>query len=169
VSGSPDRHPELPLDPDPADDGYRDLPRPVHLKRGSLTLVAVGGFVGALARYGISLLEPTRTGRWPIATFAVNLAGAFILGVLLEALARSGADAGWRQHVRLLIGTGFCGALTTYSTLAVEADLLLRDRHTGLALLYLLISLIGGLVLTSAGIAVAAGQHHWRRQRRSQP
>jgi CrcB protein len=169
VSRWPDRHPELPLDPDPAAGGHRDLRRPAHLERGSLTLVAVGGFLGTLARYGVSLVEPTRTGRWPIGTFVVNLAGAFIVGVLLEALARSGAGAGWRQRVRLLIGTGFCGALTTYSTLAVEADLLVRDHQTGLALLYLLVSVIGGLVLTSAGIAAATGQHRWRRQRRSGP
>jgi CrcB protein len=131
--------------------------------------VAVGGFAGALARYGFSLLEPTTTGHWPIGTFVVNLAGAFILGVLLEALARSGADAGWRQHTRLLIGTGFCGALTTYSTLAVEADLLVRDHRAGLAALYLLASVIGGLVATTVGIAVATGEHHLRIRRRSAP
>jgi CrcB protein len=167
VSRSPDQHPELPLDPDPVDDG-RDLPRPVHLRRDLLALVAVGGFFGALARYGVSRAEPTTTGHWPTGTFIVNLVGALILGVLLEALARSGADAGWRQRARLLIGTGFCGALTTYSTLAVEADLLVRDHRSGLAVLYLVVSLVGGLVLTSAGIAAATGHHHWR-VRRSQP
>lgn len=165
MSRPPDQHPELPLDPDAVDDRSCDLPRPVHLRGDLLALVAVGGFFGALSRYGVSLAEPTTTGRWPIGTLAVNLAGAFILGVLMEGLARSGANARWRQRVRLLVGTGFCGALTTYSTLAVEADLLIRDHQTGLALAYLGGSLFAGLVVTSAGIAAASGHHHWRRRR----
>lgn len=157
-----DRHPELPVDPDPSILELRQ-PRPQHAQPLLLLLVATGGFLGAAARYGVSLGLPTRTGSWPTGTFVVNLAGAFLLGVLLEALARRGPDEGCRRHVRLFLGTGFCGAFTTYSTLATETDLLIRDGASGLAFAYALISLFAGLVLTTAGIAVAVG-HHRRQQ-----
>ena len=155
-----DDHPELPLDPDAADERAAS---PLHLRAGAVGLVAMGGFVGTAARYGLTLLEPTRAGAWPFATFIANLGGAFVLGALLEGLARSGPDAGWRQRVRLLLGTGFCGALTTYSTLATDADLLIRSHDGGLALAYLITSLVGGLLATVGGIGVATGHHHLKR------
>jgi fluoride exporter len=129
--------------------------------------VAAGGFVGTAARYGLTLLEPARSGTWPWPTFIANLAGAFVLGALLQGLARSGPDAGWRQRIRLLLGTGFCGALTTYSTLATEADLLVRSHDRWLALGYLGTTLVGGLVATVGGVAAATGHHRYRR--RDQP
>jgi fluoride exporter len=161
VPGHTDAHPELPLDPD-ALDASGEVPPP-HLRIGPVLLVAGGGAAGTLARYGLAHLEPTRTGGWPWGTFIANLIGAFVLGALLEWLARSGPDHGWRQRARLLFGTGFCGALTTYSTLAVEADLLVRAHDQGLAVGYLLGSLVGGLLATVAGIAAATGRHRVRR------
>jgi fluoride exporter len=147
----PDGRPELPLDPDaPA----------LHLRPAGIGLVAVGGVVGTLSRYGLAVLAPSRAGSWPWGTFTANMVGALVLGALLEALARSGPDEGWRQRARLLVGTGFCGGLTTYSTFATEADLLVRSHDSGLAVAYLATSVIGGLLATVAGIAVAA---RWRR------
>jgi fluoride exporter len=150
----PDRHPELPLDPDAADDRFPA--RPLHRRLGPLALVAVGGFLGALARYAVAQWRPTTSGQWPVGTLLVNLIGAFILGALLEGLARAGTDDGRRLQVRLLVGTGFCGALTTYSTLAVESDLLIRDHRTGLAVAYLMTSVVAGLVVTLAGVLAAS-------------
>jgi fluoride exporter len=164
VSRPIDDHPELPLDPDAPDERAKAQ---LHLRLSAVGLVAVGGFVGTAARYGLTLLEPTRSGAWPFATFIANVCGAFVLGVLLEGLARSGPDSGWRQRVRLLLGTGFCGALTTYSTLATDADLLVRSHDGGLALLYLVTSLVGGLLATIGGISAATGHHHLKR--RGQP
>lgn len=162
-----DPNPELPLDPDVQDEGRGQQARPLHFRIDALLLVFVGGFAGTIARYGVALHEPTATGRWPAGTLAVNVVGAFILGGLLEALSRSGPDAGVRQRARLLLGTGFCGALTTYSTLAVEADLLVRDHRAGLAGLYLAVSVLAGLLAAIAGIAAATGHHRWRRRRAS--
>lgn len=159
-----DPNSELPLDPDVQDEGQRS-PRPLHLRLDAVLLVLVGGVVGTLARYGAAVHEPTRTGHWPTATLVVNLVGAFVLGALLEGLARRGPDTGVRQRARLLLGTGFCGSLTTYSTLAVEADLLVRDHRAALAGLYLGVSVFGGLLATIAGIAVATGHHRWRHGR----
>jgi CrcB protein len=109
---------------------------------------------------------PTVTGQWPTGTFVVNLVGAFVLGALLEGLVRRGPDVANRQRARLLIGVGFCGALTTFSTLAVEADLLVRSHDAGLAFGYGVGSVAGGLVVTGVGISLAAG-HHRRRVRQA--
>jgi CrcB protein len=152
---------ELPLDPDaPEEAGVR---RPLHFRWDALLLVLTGGFVGTMARYGLSVAAPTRSGHWPWATFIANMAGAFILGALLEWLARGGPDADWRPRARLFAGTGFCGGFTTYSTMAVEADLLVRDRDAGLAVGYLAASVVLGFVATLLGIAVAVGRHRLRR------
>ena len=156
-----DTYPELPLDPDAVAASKR---RPLHFRLDAVVLVAIGGAAGTLTRYGLAQLETTRPGTWPWGTFLANIIGAFVLGAALEWLARNGPDVGWRQRTRLLIGTGFCGGLTTYSTFAVEADLLVRAHHDRLALTYLVLSLVGGLMATIAGIAVATGQHHLRRR-----
>jgi CrcB protein len=89
---------------------------------------------------------------WPWGTFVANIVGAFVLGLLLEALGRRGADEGGRQRVRLLLGTGFCGAFTTYSALAVETDLLVRAHGSGLALGYLAATVVAGLLATVLGV-----------------
>ncbi len=127
--------------------------------------MVVGGAIGTAARYGLAEALPTARGGWPIATLTVNLVGALVLGVLLEALARRGPDAGWRRDLRLFAGTGFCGGFTTYSALAVELDLLIRDHQLAVAAGYALASLVGGVVMAVLGISLAAGRHHWRQAR----
>lgn len=127
-------------------------PDPGPLAPQLLALVALGGALGSAARYAVADWLPTPTGfPWP--TFAVNLAGALVLGVLLERLAGH-PDSGRRRQLRLLIGTGLCGGLTTYSTLAVEADLLVRSHRHGLAAVYALVSILAGLVAAAAGIGL---------------
>lgn len=98
--------------------------------------VVLGGAVGAVVRYLV--------GRWlnrgdaPWGTFAVNVVGSFVLGCVL---ARA------TPEVAALVGTGFCGALTTYSTFALEATELPRAR----AVLYTLGSVALGLLAAGAG------------------
>ena len=137
--------------------------RPAHRQPLLVALVLVGGVCGSAVRYALGLAVPTRAGGWPTSTFVVNLAGAFLLGLLLEGLARSGPDDGRRRQIRLLAGTGFCGALTTYSTLAVESDLLVRGHHPGLAATYAVVSVVAGLVATGLGITLAALHGRTRR------
>lgn len=129
--------------------------RALHLRPVALLAVAAGGLLGAPARYGLGLLFPTPADGWPTGTFLANLAGAFALGLLIAALARSGPDSGRRQQLRLFAGTGFCGALTTYSALAVETDLLARRGDIAVAVAYPLVSLLLGLLAAAAGIALA--------------
>ncbi len=159
-----DSHPEIPVDPDELDLVEDGRPVPAHTQPLLLCLVALGGGLGTATRYAVSLALPTTTGHWPVGTFVVNMAGSFVLGGLLEGLARLGPDSGWRLRARLLIGAGFCGGLTTFSTVAVESDLLVRSHDSGLAMAYAAGSLAGGLVVTALGIAAAAG-HHLRRTR----
>lgn len=151
-----DRHCELPFDPDTPD---QQQEWPLHLRAGALGLVFVGGAVGTLGRYELARIAPVHARHWPWGTFLANLIGAFVLGALLEALARLGPDDGWRRRMRILLGTGLCGGFTTYSTLAVEADLLIRDSAPGLAICYLGTTLVAGLLATVCGIALAAQQH----------
>ncbi|HYO01731.1 MAG TPA: fluoride efflux transporter CrcB [Mycobacterium sp.] len=148
-----DSHLELPSDPDV---GTR---RPVHLRASSLAWVFVGGVVGTAMRYLVENLLPHDPSGWPWATFLVNLGGAFILGALLEGLARLGDDSGWRQRARLCAGTGGCGAFTTYSTFALEVVSLDRHGQIATAIGYGVLSVVGGVVAAWLGIVVAASVH----------
>lgn len=157
----------LPLDPDLPDTGHRAPAaqpggRPTHLRPGLIGLVLAGGAVGAPVRYLIGLHRATPGGGLPWSTGAINVTGAFLLGALLEALTRAGRDTGARRALRLLLGTGVLGAFTTYSTFAVEVDLLVRARASRVAAAYALGSLAAGLLAALAGILVAAGAHRAR-------
>lgn len=135
--------------------GQSPLAPPVHLRPAMMGLVLLGGALGSLVRHGVARALPTADGGWPTSTLVVNLAGSFTLGLLIEGLARGGPDRGRRQQARLFAGTGFCGGLTTASTLAVEADLLARGGHGGVAAAYALASMAAGLVATALGLAAA--------------
>ncbi|WP_230091261.1 fluoride efflux transporter FluC [Rhodococcus sp. AQ5-07] len=150
----PDPAPTLPIDPDsvPREPG----PGPLHVRPSAIAAVAVGGLLGAPLRYGLTLAFPISAGQFPWTTFAINVAGALLLGLLLEALTRLGEDAGWRRRVRLGVGTGVLGSFTTYSALAVDTDLLLHDHHMWSAVLYAVVSVVVGLVATTVGIALGA-------------
>lgn len=133
-----------------------DLPVPLHLRPSAIAAVALGGLLGAPARYGLGVAFPETVGQWPVTTFAINIAGAFTLGLFLEALSRSGPDTGWRQRVRLGFGTGVLGAFTTYSALAVDTGLLVRADRPLAALTYAFGSVLAGLIATVLGIAAGA-------------
>ncbi|HSO95459.1 MAG TPA: fluoride efflux transporter CrcB [Acidimicrobiia bacterium] len=124
--------------------------------RSDVLLVALGGAVGAAARYGLLQAFPVQPGRLPLTTGAINVGGAFVLGVLLEWLVRHRDESHW---ARPLVGVGVLGAFTTFSTFAVELARLARDGHTVLAVAYGLGSLVVGIGAVLAGL-VAAG---WRR------
>lgn len=119
-------------------------------------IVAIGGLFGAAARQAVEQAIHHSPNSFPVATLLVNLAGSVVLGALLEGLARSGGDTGRLRDVRLVAGTGFIGAFTTYSTLAIESDLLVRAGHVATAAEYVAVSVIGGLVGAGIGIAGAA-------------
>ncbi len=129
--------------------------RPVHLRPRSVLLVAAGGVVGTAAREAVSLAVPS-IGGFPAAVFGINVVGAFLLGLLLEALVRRGPDEGRRQVLRLLLGTGFCGGFTTYSSLATATAVLLVDGDAVTGALYAAATLLVGGLASWAGIACGA-------------
>ncbi len=128
---------------------------PLHLRPSLLAIVLVGGTVGTAAREGLVLVVPM-LGALPVAILLINVVGAFALGLLLEALLRSGPDEGRRRVARLGIGTGFCGGFTTYSTLAVGTAELLRSGTTGLAIAYAVGSVVVGAVAAWVGVLVGS-------------
>ena len=130
-------------------------PRPLHLRLSAVELVFVGGLGGTGLRYLIEEWCPTRGVSWPWATFGINIAGAFILGAILEVLALLGSDSGWRRNLRVFLGTGFCGAFTTYSTFALETTQLGHHGAPGTAFAYGVSSIVLGLIGAWAGIAIA--------------
>ena len=118
-------------------------------------LVAVGGAVGTSARAALETAFAPEPGAWPWTTFAINVVGSFVLGVLLESLVRSGPDDGWRRRARLGLGTGVLGGFTTYSTFALEVDRLVGAGHAVTGVAYALVSVVVGVVAAGAGILLA--------------
>jgi CrcB protein len=109
------------------------------------TAVIAGGALGTLACTGLTEALPVHSGTWPWATFLANIAGSLILGWVVVA----------RQRWRPLLGTGFCGALTTFSTFQVQVVELGDDGHVPRAALYLGVSVIVGLAAAHAVARVA--------------
>ena len=121
----------------------------------NLGFVAVGGAVGAVARVALAVGSPTPPGAFPWVTFLENVTGAFLLAWLLTLLTeRLALD----PTVRLLLCTGALGAFTTYSTLAVEVDGLLRTGAGVVGALYAVASVAIGPAAALLGIRLA----RWR-------
>ena len=109
-------------------------------------LIAVAGATGAGTRWAVFTFWPTTTFPWSV--LAVNLVGGTLLGLLV--------GLGVHHNTRLLIGTGFCGGLTTFSTFTVEAAQLMRGDQSGMAFTYLLASVVGGLGCFNRARAMAS-------------
>jgi CrcB protein len=139
---------------------------PIHLNWRYLVMVFVGGAVGTAVREGLVLVIPN-LGGIPLAIFVINVFGAFLLGLLLEALSRGGPDEGRRRSLRLLLGTGFLGGFTTYSTLATGTTLLAVEGSNGLAIAYSLATVVLGAAASWGGIAAGASIHRRRQLSRS--
>lgn len=133
-------------------------------RAGAVGLVALGGGVGAACREGVCLLIPSVAGA-PAAIPVVNVVGAFLLGYLTASLARAGTPPPpLATRLKLLLGTGFCGGFTTYSSLATDAAVLLDHSRFGAAAVYLLATVLLGALATIAGILLA-GHRHGRHTR----
>jgi CrcB protein len=116
---------------------------------GVLAVIAVGGMLGATARFKLGEALPTKVGHFPWATFWTNLSGSFLLGFLLIVLLERFPPT---RYVRPFLTTGILGAYTTMSTFAVETALLVKDGHVTIGLLYGLVSVGAGVSLAYAGI-----------------
>ncbi len=113
----------------------------------ALAMVALGGVLGASARYGIGLLLPPAPGTFPVGTLLINVVGGFLIGVLIDAVAE-------RPLLRPFAITGILGGFTTFSTYAVDTEQLLATGRLGTAVAYLVGTLVGALVATWVGLAL---------------
>ncbi len=133
-----------------------------------LAVIAAGSGLGALARYAIAQLLPTQPGHFPWATFATNVIGSFLIGVLMVAI----TDI-WVAHhlLRPFLGVGILGGFTTFSTYASETRNLLQPGTVALAFIYLAATLVCALLATLAAVRVtrAAYETARRHQEATQP
>ncbi len=113
-----------------------------------LLLVFVGGAVGGSIRTALHAALPDAIGPWPVTTFAVNVVGAGLLGVLAARLLPRSATT---RDTQLLVGTGLLGSFTTYSMVAVEAEALWHTHPSGVALTYLATTLVAGIAAAAVG------------------
>jgi fluoride exporter len=119
---------------------------------GNLLAVAAGGMIGAALRVGFAVAFPALPGRFPWTTFAENVLGAFLLGMLLVLLLER-----WRptRQVHPFLCTGILGSFTTFSNFSVEWVRLAGGERPWLAVVYPLASMIVGLVAALAGVVLA--------------
>jgi fluoride exporter len=119
---------------------------------GLLAVVAAGGAAGTLLRLAVARALPSGGAAFPWDTLLVNLFGSLVIGFIVVTTVERLAPS---RYFRPLIGTGFCGGLTTFSTFAVEIVLLVRAGRIGMAALYALVSLIAGIGLARGGMLLA--------------
>ena len=114
------------------------------LDRQELAAIFAGGFLGTIARAALAQSLAVRPDRWPWATFAVNILGAFLLGYVITRLQERLPPS---MYGRAFLGTGICGAVTTFSTMMVELLAMIEGSHWALA---------GGYAAASVGCGLAA-------------
>ncbi|NEW33780.1 fluoride efflux transporter CrcB [Nocardia cyriacigeorgica] len=117
-----------------------------------LLVVALGGGLGALARYGFAVWLPPRPGAFPAATFAVNVIGCAAMGILMVLITEV-----WVAHrlLRPFLGVGVLGGFTTFSTYSVEIRTLLQSGAVSTGLGYLGVTMVFCLAAVVAGMAGA--------------
>jgi CrcB protein len=123
--------------------------RPLAGQGPAFGAVAAGGALGALARYGLALAIPPVPGHFPLATFLTNVVGGLLIGVLIVVLTELTTP---HPLARPFLVTGILGGFTTFSTYAVDVEHLLAAHAVGVALGYLLGTLVAALAATWVGI-----------------
>ncbi|MEQ8716529.1 MAG: CrcB family protein [Acidimicrobiales bacterium] len=122
--------------------------------------IALGGLAGAGTRWVI--VEAAPDSEMPWAVLAVNLAGSLLLGAVIAAWVARPTGEG--PHLRLAVTTGFCGALTTFSTLAVDLADRIRSDEWGTALIWGLGSIAAGVAAAIVGAAATRAVPALRRE-----
>lgn len=110
-------------------------------------VIAFFAFIGGTARYWLGVWIPAVSG-FPLRTLLVNLLGCFIFSWLVKHIL---SDIDVSARLVLGVGVGFCGALTTFSSFALDTMKLVQSDQIGLAFIYLLLSFFGGLAMTVLG------------------
>ena len=109
----------------------------------NILVVGAGGAIGAVFRYLLGQVLPKLGSGFPLGTFAVNLIGCFAIGLIAGA---AGRHSGLDPRLVLFLQTGICGGFTTFSTFSFETLLLLEEGRLAIALLYVSVSVLLGLI-----------------------
>ncbi len=119
----------------------------------NIFIIGIGGFLGAISRYGVALWIGQRWGRtFPLGTFLINISGSFLIGLLMSLFTeRFMVNPQWR----LLLVVGFLGAYTTFSTFEYETGALMKDGEWLIAMLNVVLSVIVGFVALKLGEIIA--------------
>jgi CrcB protein len=123
----------------------------------AIAAVCIGGTVGCLLRWFLGLWLNQQSSVMPLGTLAANLIGGYIVGIAVAFFAMNTTLA---PEWRLLVITGFCGGLTTFSSFSAEVVLMLRQDRWMWACSTVALHLFGSLLMTFAGIATVAGIKH---------
>ena len=115
----------------------------------NLLLVGLGGSIGSMVRYGTSLLIKSKL--FPFATLSVNIIGCFIIGLVF---AMSIKEKGISDNWKLFLATGICGGFTTFSAFSLENMGLLQSGRIGIALTYIILSIVLGIAATWLGYSL---------------
>ena len=113
----------------------------------NIIAVGLGGFVGAVSSYLISLISVTETFLFPIKTFSINIIGCIVIGIIAAAASRNPEI---NPQLLLFLKVGLCGGFTTFSTFALETADLMRGGHMGIAFLYVVLSVLTGVAVIFA-------------------
>ena len=116
----------------------------------TLLIVGLGGFAGSTLRFlTVRLVDSRLNALFPFGTLTVNVIGSFILGIIYMLATR---QAGISENARLFLAVGFCGGFTTFSAFALENFDLIEQKLISTSLLYILISVVLGILSLAAGI-----------------
>lgn len=110
--------------------------------------VGLGGFIGSVCRYLIGLIPVNENTVFPIKTFAINIFGSFLIGVITAAAMK---NHDLDPRLILFLKTGICGGFTTFSTFALETEGLIRQGNLGVSILYGVLSVVLGICAVFAG------------------
>jgi len=118
----------------------------------TLLLVGTGGFLGSISRFLVSrFMQSSFSSAFPYGTFAVNIAGCFLIGLIFGISEKSSLlTSGWK----LFLAVGFCGGFTTFSTFANENLALLRDGEFLYFFIYTGLSVVMGIAATFFGVMI---------------
>jgi fluoride exporter len=116
-----------------------------------LGVIAAGGALGALGRYGLGVAFPAAPTGFPWATFAINVSGCFLIGVLMALIAGVWSD---QRLIRPFLGVGVLGGFTTFSTYVVDIQRLVNAGAPDVALTYLCTTIVAALIAVFAGLSL---------------
>ncbi len=129
--------------------------------------MGIGGFIGSIIRYLVYLYFTKNVNskidnssfyltlyyNFPVATFIVNIIGCFFIGFLMAYIEKTNSIS---ENMRLFLITGLLGSLTTFSTFSFESHYLFKNNHTNIAIIYLFLSVILGLIFCIKGYSISS-------------